>query len=397
VEMRKIRVAMLAPYLLDSKHNGLSMHINKLTNHLSQREDTELHVVTFGKENKQLRKGNLTIHIIKTIAKLPEALLIFQIQSLKREIMEIHPDIIHAQGSFALYSTATALMWNKYPTLLTVHGIVAKEFKFYREIHFILSIFIHIPNERYVLSKIPNIIVCSPQMEKIVSNMTNSKIHVIPNGIDIEDSQNIEPHKLSKSHSILFIGGLRKAKGIDILIGAFPLIKKSDTDSHLFIGGIGPEEKKIKKLVKKLNIEEKVEFLGFVSEDEKYAYYKSVDLCVFPSVYEPFGIVCLEAMVCGRPVVASNVGGIPFVVENGKTGLLFESGNVKDLAEKVIILLKNKELRDKMGEVGRERAKEFTWDKIAEQTVEVYKEIIEEWRKGSNCKNFAKAYIILYS
>jgi glycosyltransferase involved in cell wall biosynthesis len=98
---------------------------------------------------------------------------------------------------------------------------------------------------------------------------------------------------------------------------------------------------------------------------------------VFPSIYEAFGIVLLEAMACGKPVVASNVGGIPFVVEEGKTGLLFESGNVEDLADKIVTILKDEELREKMGEAGRERAKEFTWDKIAERTVEVYKEILK--------------------
>ena len=375
--MKKIRAAMLAPYLLDSKHNGLTMHINKLTNHLSQREDIELHVVTFGNENKQLRKGDLTIHIFKTIAKLPEALLIFQIWSLKRKIMGIHPDIIHAQGSFAPYSTAAALMRNKYPTLLTVHGIVARELKFYTGFNFVFSFLIQILNERFVLSKIPNIIACSPQMKHLIGNMTKSKIYVIPNGIDFEDIQKIRLPKSNEKYSILFVGGLKKVKGIDILIRAIPIIKKSHPGIYLFIGGSGRWEKNFKKLVKKLNLEENVNFLGFIPENEKYSYYKSADICVFPSRYEPFGIVCLEAMACGKPVVASNVGGIPFVVEDGKTGLLFESGNIEDLAEKVIMLLKNKELREKMGEAGRERAKEFTWDKIAEQTVGVYKEIIK--------------------
>jgi len=103
-----------------------------------------------------------------------------------------------------------------------------------------------------------------------------------------------------------------------------------------------------------------------------------VDVCVFPSRYEPFGIVLLEAMASGKPVVASKVGGIPFVVEDGKTGLLFERGNVEVLAEKIIMLLRDEELRKRMGEAGRERAKEFTWDKIAKQTVDLYKEILSK-------------------
>lgn len=82
-------------------------------------------------------------------------------------------------------------------------------------------------------------------------------------------------------------------------------------------------------------------------------------------------------MACGKPVAASNVGGIPFVVEDGKTGLLFESGDVEDLSDKIVTILKDEKLREKMGEARRERAKEFAWDKIAERTVEVYKEILK--------------------
>jgi glycosyltransferase involved in cell wall biosynthesis len=135
---------------------------------------------------------------------------------------------------------------------------------------------------------------------------------------------------------------------------------------------------RLKKLVKKQNIEKNVEFLGFISDDEKYACYNSADIFVLPSLEESFGIVLLEAMACRKPVVASNVGGIPFVVADEKTGLLFESNDPEDLAEKIITLLRNRELQENMGRAGRERAKEFGWDKIAKTTVRLYQEIIWE-------------------
>ena len=375
MEMRKIKVVMLGPYFHEM--GGVTMHIRKLVKCLAHRDDIELHLVTIGTKNEESEKDNLNIHMIKKRIPYP-----FSIPSLvwvlKHKIIETNPDIVHAQGSFVLYSTAAALVRNEYPTLLTVHGIVAKEIKFYRGIGFIFGVLLHKPNERDVVAKIQNIIAVSLHVKNVISNMTKSKIHIIPNGIDFEDIQNVEPHKSIEHPSILFIGGLVKLKSADLLIKAIPIIKKSIQNIRVFIGGAGPQEKELKNLVKELNIEENVKFLGFVSGDEKYSYYKSADICVFPSVYETFCIVCLEAMACGKPVVASDVGGIPFVVENGKTGFLFERGNVNELAEKVIILLKNKELRKKMGEAGRERAKEFTWDKIAEQTVEVYREILSK-------------------
>ena len=373
--MRKIKVVMLGPYLYEP--GGVMTHIRKLTKYLSHRTDVELHLVTIGNENKQIESDNLNVYMIKKSFPLP-----FSIPSLvwrlRRKIIEINPEIVHAQGSFAPYSTAAALVRNKYPTLLTVHGIVARELKFYKGFNFIFSILIQILNERFVLSKILNIIVCSPQMKVLVRKMTKSKVQVIQNGIDLEDIRNIQPHHKSiEPPSILYVGGLSKVKGIDVLLNAVPIIRKKNPNLHIYIAGSGTEEGNLKKVVKKLNLEETVKFLGFISGDEKYSYYKSVDVCVFPSRYESFGIVLLEAMACGKPVVASNVGGIPFVVEDGKTGLLFESGNVEDLAEKVIFLLQNEELRKKMGEAGRERARGFTWERSAEMTMDVYKEVIE--------------------
>lgn len=377
--MRKIKVVMLGPYLYEM--TGVTTHTRKLTNYLSRRDDVELHLVTVGTKNEKFEKGNLKIHEIKKSFPRP-----FSIPSLvwpmRCRTNEINPDIVHSLVSFVPYSTVAALVRNRYPTLLTAHGSesIQARFNMKRGIAFIRNKVITLQNERYVLSKVPNIIVCSPQMKELVRNMTHSKIHVIPNGIDFEDILNIQPHKSIEHPSILYVGGLTKIKGIDILLNAVPLIIKKIPNLHIYIAGSGPEGGNLKGLVKELNIEENVKFLGFISEEEKFSYYKSVDVCAFPSKYEPFGIVLLEAMACGKPVVASNVGGIPFVVEDGKTGLLFESGNVEELAEKIIMLLRDEELREKMGEAGRERAKEFTWDKIAEQTVDLYKEILSKQR-----------------
>ena len=375
--MRKIKVAMLGPYLYEI--GGVSTHIRKLIKYLSRREEVELHLITVSnKKQQQNKKDNLNIYVIKKFCSYPFSIPSITWQ-LKRKILEINPDIVHALGSFVSYSTAAAFLRNKYPSLLTVHGITSIEIKYCsKRIAFLYQRLFCLPNEKFVLSKFPDIVVCSPQMKQLVFNMTSSKIHIIPNGIDFEDIRNIPPLKSIERPSILYVGGLSKIKGIDVLLNAASIIIKRIPNLRVYIAGSGPEEGNLEKTVRKLNIEKNVKFLGFVSEDKKFSYYKSVDVCVFPSRYEPFGIVLLEAMASGKPVVASKVGGIPFVVEDGKTGLLFERGNVEVLAEKIIMLLRDEELRKRMGEAGRERAKEFTWDKIAKQTVDLYKEILSK-------------------
>jgi glycosyltransferase involved in cell wall biosynthesis len=393
-----MKIAMICSYALSKKKviGGIETHTDGLSRHLSKHDGIELYVITFGDGNKQFKKANLNIYVIS------KALYPFSIPAgalrLRKIIQKINPAIIHVQGTHFPYSVIAAFFQRKYLTVLTVHGIMAKEIEFRRRIS-ILKNSVFLLFERYAVLKVQNIIAVSLHVKNVISDMTRSEIHVIPNGIDFEAIQNIQPRKSlvhvipngidfeaiqniqprkSLVHPcILFIGELVKVKGVDLLIHAIPIIKKSFPNVRVLIGGAGPQAKELKNNVKELNVEETVEFLGFVSGDEKYSYYKSADLCVFPSLYETFGIVCLEAMASGKPVVASNVGGIPFVVEEGKTGLLFESGNIEDLAKKVITLLQDKELREKMGEAGRERAKEFTWNKIAEQTVEVYKGIIK--------------------
>ncbi|MCK4735828.1 MAG: glycosyltransferase family 4 protein [Methanophagales archaeon] len=372
--MRKIKVVMLGPYLYEM--GGVTMHIKKLTKYLARRDDIELHLITVSTKNEKYEKDNLNIHVIKKRIPYP-----FSIPSvtwrLRRKILEINPEIVHAQGTIVSYSTAAALVQNKYPILLTVHGIGSMWIKYSKGIDFIYQRLFSLPNERYVLSKIPNIITVSPQAKDWFSNMTNANVYVISNGVDFEDIQNVEPHKSIKHPSIFFVGVLGNEKGIDVLLKAIPIIKEKIPNTYLYIGGAGQQEKELKKLAKELNIEENVKFLGYISEEEKYAYYKAVDVCAIPSRLENEPIVLLEAMACETPVVASNVGGISFVIEDGKTGLLVEPENIGDLADKIVILLEDEKLRRKMSEAGRERVKEFTWDKIAEQTVEVYKEILE--------------------
>lgn len=372
--MKKIRVAMLGSYL---KPGGVAVHTQKLAKYLSYHEDIELYIITIGNKHRQFKKDNLNIHEINELLPFPFSIPTI-VWFLRREIIEINPDIVHAQGSSFPYSTVATFFQNKYPTLLTVHSIVAKELEFHSGFNFILGALLHKPNERYVLSKISNIIVCSPKMKDLVANMTNAKIHVIPNGIDFDDIRNVQPDKSIKYPSILYVGRLHKIKGIDVLLNAVPKLMEKMQHLHIYITGSGPEEGNLKKLVKTLNIEENVKFLGFASNGQKYPYYKSADVCVFPSLYETFGIVLLEAMALGKPIVASNVGGIPFLVEHGKNGLLFDCGNVEDLAEKTRILLENKELREKMGKTGKEMVKKFSWEIIAERTIAMYKEILSK-------------------
>jgi glycosyltransferase involved in cell wall biosynthesis len=251
------------------------------------------------------------------------------------------------------------------------------EAKFKRGFQKYILKLISIPLEKYALGKIENKVVCSNLMKNSIGGYSNSIINIIPNGIDHEDiyNNNNNNNKQIESYhpNILFMGILNRIKGVDILLKAIPNIIRSIPNIQFYIVGSGPYETELKNIVNKLYIENYVQFLGYISGNERYKYLKSADVVVIPSRYDHFPILLLEAMACGKSIIASNVGGIPEILDNYKTGILFESENVEELAEKIILLTQNKDLKEKLGLAAKIKSEEYNWQKIANMTEELYK------------------------
>jgi glycosyltransferase involved in cell wall biosynthesis len=359
--------------------------------HLSRKKGIELHIIMIGDENKEFKKNNITIHTIKKrklfyIPFLTPMLL----QNIKRKIIEINPDVVHGISTSYIYSPVVSFLRNKYPTVLTAYGIATIERKYYRaeykRIRRFIADFVSIINERYVLSRIKNIVVDSSSIKNLVSKWTKSKIYVVPAGIEYDKIEKIQSHNLlDKSPDIFFVNALRKIKGVDILINTIPVIIKSIPSLSVYIAGTGPQENALKSLVKKLNLEDHVKFLGFVSEEEKYQYYKVCKLVVVPSRWDCQPAALFDAAASGKPVIASDMSN-PGIVEDEKIGFIFKSENVKDLASKIIILLKNEKLREEMGKAAEAKVKQYGWSRVAERYVEIYKEVISDFheRKAKN-------------
>ncbi len=128
-----------------------------------------------------------------------------------------------------------------------------------------------------------------------------------------------------------------------------------------------------------MGLEKNISFEGFVEYDRITSYYVSTSIVLFPSIWpEPFGRISVEAMASGKPVIATRVGGIPEVVEHGRTGLLVEPGNSRQIAEAVLYLLENKDIAKKMGANGIEEAKNYSPDIISKKYIEVYRQVIEK-------------------
>jgi len=175
--------------------------------------------------------------------------------------------------------------------------------------------------------------------ESIDSGAREQKIDLIPNGVDLREFQSEEKF-VSKTPYIFSMGILRRVKGFDVLIDAFERVKTRHPDISLLIGGEGKERGGLEKLVCDLNLKERVHFLGAVSGMEKIRLLKGCEFYVCAAIAEePFSNSTLEAFAAGKAVVASHVGGVPDLVEDGRTGRLVPPGNPDVLAEKMIELL----------------------------------------------------------
>lgn len=208
------------------------------------------------------------------------------------------------------------------------------------------------------------------------------KVVVIPNGVDLELFRPLNKTKCKNvlhidenELNILYVGKLEEYKGISYLIRAIGEISNKNKNIRLTIVGKG-KKRIFQELCRKLGV--KAIFLEDIPEKELPIIYSSADVFVLPTVTtEGFGIVILEAMACGVPVVATNVGGIPEIVEDGENGLLVPPKSSTALSNAIIYLLENDEVRNKMKRRGLKKVREYSWDIATKKTKEVYEDIIK--------------------
>jgi len=185
------------------------------------------------------------------------------------------------------------------------------------------------------------------------------------------------PRENFGSKKILFVSTIEPRKGIDKLLDAFLIVKKEIPKAQLIIvGKVGWKAKHIfEKIHKFVDLKIGVDYLGYISDEDLMKLYSEVDVLVYPSVYEGFGVPPLEAMACGCPVAVSNVSSIPEVV--GDAGVYFNPLDVNDIAGTLIRILKDDELKIEMSKRGIERAKMFNWDKCLDEFISVLKSLIK--------------------
>lgn len=296
------------------------------------------------------------------------------IPRIKKIIKEEIPDIIHAHYASS-YGLLGALVKTNIPYIVSVWGSDVYDFPnitpFGKQII------------KYNLSKADRILSTSYVMAKETRKYTNKQIAITPFGVDVEL---FRPMSLPKCDDFIIgnVKTLRPKYGIDVLLRATSIVIKNNPDKkiHLDIYGEGPQKEELIALSKTLGIADKVNFRGFLQNSLLPEVYNSFSVSVSLSVCESFGVVAVEAMACGCPVITSDADGFTEVVEDEVTGLIVPKRDPEVTAKAIQKFIDNPTLRSKMGSEGRKRVKErYSWDQNVITMVSEYDYVLQTFKK----------------
>src|SRR3954453_7306733 len=369
---------------------GLGRHVRKLSEGLV-REGVEVHVLTRGAREHptEEERAGVVVHRVEEPPFPKDDLNAFvtwvadmnpHMRAAGSKIAErIRPDLIHGHDWLVAKACAALAKRLDVPYLTTIHatefgrhqGWVGKHPQSY--IHRI---------ETRMAKRADGVITCSHYMRGHVADvfgLDEARVHVIPNGIDPEDLVAVDDLDALRGRFarpdeklVLLIGRLVYEKGFQVALDALPALIERVGGVRFLVAGSGTPEAQLVKQAKALGLMEHGTFLGWIGDDVLHSLSRIADLCVVPSLYEPFGIVALEAMASGCPCIVADTGGLREVVPNHDVGLRFRGGDPPHLARHMERVLTDGDLRDRLVTEASEHVLRFDWADVARQTLEVY-------------------------
>jgi len=407
-----MKIAIVSKYFLPNIRGGGEISAYNLAQALAE-IGVDVHVIT-STNIRQLEDSKFTLHpIIKNVdltgilnyLSRNEIFYWKSYKAVSKFLADEDIDAVHAMNMTSIPGTVKASIKHSIPSIITINshwltcptGMMLKsddtvcdgKCSLIKTLHcYSKSSFpemflgtsyspIQMHTRKKYASKSDAVVSISKSLKGYVKQVINpERSYVIPNIINTDD-YTVEPEEKYRSN-ILFLGTLIKPKGCEYLIRAMQEIAKEHPKAVLRILGDGAEYGYLRKLSERTGIEKNVVFEGAVTYGKTPLYYASTDIVVFPSIWpEPFGRISVEAMAAGKPVVASNVGGISDTIEHGKWGILVEPKNPKEIAEAVLQLIEDENMRKRMGESGRKVVKEkYSSNVISGEYLKVYKSLI---------------------
>lgn len=380
---RKRCVLMLSWEYPPEEVGGLARHVHQLAVALVG-GGCEVHVLTrqtAGTPDYEVSEG---VHLHRAVVKEPHGssfldwvfqLNISMVQRCQQpDLRTLEFDVLHAhdwlvaRASLALQSLADL------PLLTTIH---ATEHGRNEGIRTELQRKIH-AQEAALIAGSNGVIVCSRFMKREVArvhDVGSVQVDVIPNGVTLEELPRVDRQSRgANAKTVLFVGRMVREKGVDVLLEAAQQVLRTHPETKFVLAGTGPMVEEWRRWGEQIGPQ--VEFAGFVANDVRDDWLRRADVCVFPSLYEPFGIVTLEATAAGTPVVVSATGGLLEVVTHDVTGCLFEPGNALALAHQITRVLTDVPFAQSLVRNARQSAREhYAWSTIAGRTSETYARI----------------------
>jgi D-inositol-3-phosphate glycosyltransferase len=389
---------------------GMNVYVRELTRALGH---IGVHVDVFTRSQDEhvphvlhdLGYGNRVVHIpAGPEVPLPKQELASYIPEFSRGMLKfaadkgIHYDLVHSHYWMSGVAAKELKKQWQVPVAHMFHTLVLMKNRVAQSVAEIEGSY-RLEGETECLAIADRIIVATPAEEaqlNFLYNVNSSKLDIIPPGVDTGRFYPI-PADEARDYigiptcdcMILFVGRIEPLKGLDTLVRAVARLRDQGSITrcphYLAVIGGDPEAKledmttemrRIQELCCQLGLDEMVVFLGKRDQEVLPYYYSAAQVLVMPSLYESFGMVALEAMACGTPVVASQVGGLAFLVKDGETGYVIPDGDPDLLAERLALLINDEELRKQMGKQATEYASKFAWSIIAERIKILYGEML---------------------
>jgi glycosyltransferase involved in cell wall biosynthesis len=360
---------------------GMESHVQTLCSELRKYVDARVLVANAGREDREEIAGSVPVMRVRTFVRLAGAPVC---PSMSQKIRQSGADLVHIHLPNPTAALAFIVSGFQGPLVLTWHSDIIRQ-------RFLKVLFM--PIERRLLRDARAIIASSPDYVAYSPNLYEHRLRcrIIPFGIPLAREKQSDAAQVSMIHRLygrpllLSIGRLVGYKGYRYLVRAMKYI-----DAHLLLIGEGPERLKLEGEVRSIGLSERVHFLGRV--EETAPYYQACDIFVLPSIgrNEAFGIVQLEAMACGKPVVNTQLrSGVPFVSVNGFTGVTVPPADSLALARAINVLLDDPDRRSAYGAAAETRVKrEFSLEKMVSETLRVYEEVI----RGDQNPSYAETH-----
>ncbi len=378
---------------------GLGTHVHKLATNLV-RHGVNIHVVTKDVPDAPDYEFSEGVHIHRVPLYPPEipqedwvpwtlqfnvALLEKAVPLINERIGKVH--VIHAHDWLVAHAAIALKHAYRIPLVATIH---ATEYGRHQG---------HLPGtmqkiihqvEWWLTFESVRTICCSNYMRDEVLKifeLPRDKVDVIPNGIaldefrmDVATSRIRRKYLEQNERMVLFVGRLVYEKGVQTVIEAMPQVLEEIPGVKFLVVGTGPHARKLVAMTEESGLDHQVKFLGYVDSKTLIGFYKCADLTVVPSLYEPFGMVVLEAMVAGSPVIVADTGGLKEIVVHEATGLKFTPGDPASLAEAMIRVLNDSQLSSRLTSDARKFIGDrYDWARISVSTIEVYEKAIKQY------------------